>query len=102
MAPATGISWMMVLLLVLTLTTTLLLAAYFLFVRKQRSDPSCGNCGYAARGISTLTCPECGSDLREVGIVRHQPSRFPMFVTFLVASIIVLCAVAFAMALLIS
>ncbi len=30
--------------------------------------PSCGRCGYPARGISTLQCPECGADLREVGI----------------------------------
>ncbi len=36
---------------------------------KQKSDPVCGKCGYIVRGISTLTCPECGSDLREVGII---------------------------------
>lgn len=29
----------------------------------------CGGCGYCVRGIEGLTCPECGSDLREVGIV---------------------------------
>jgi hypothetical protein len=33
------------------------------------ADPTCGQCGYCVRGISTLTCPECGSDLREVGII---------------------------------
>ena len=32
------------------------------------ADPRCGQCGYIARGIASLTCPECGSDLREVGI----------------------------------
>lgn len=31
-------------------------------------DPTCGRCGYIVRGVSQLTCPECGSDLREVGI----------------------------------
>lgn len=31
--------------------------------------PRCGACGYAVRGVKTLTCPECGSDLREAGIV---------------------------------
>ncbi|MEX0654989.1 MAG: hypothetical protein WD534_07455 [Phycisphaeraceae bacterium] len=31
--------------------------------------PSCGKCGYAARGVQSLACPECGADLREVGIV---------------------------------
>lgn len=33
------------------------------------SEPSCGRCGYCVRGIPGLTCPECGADLREVGIV---------------------------------
>lgn len=32
------------------------------------TEPACGNCGYCVRGISELICPECGSDLREVGI----------------------------------
>jgi hypothetical protein len=32
------------------------------------ADPRCGQCGYIVRGIASLTCPECGSDLREVGI----------------------------------
>ena len=30
--------------------------------------PSCRACGYAVRGLPSFTCPECGSDLREVGI----------------------------------
>ena len=32
------------------------------------SEPSCNACGYAVRGLPSFTCPECGSDLREVGI----------------------------------
>jgi hypothetical protein len=32
------------------------------------SEPSCGKCGYLVKGLTGLTCPECGSDLREVGI----------------------------------
>lgn len=35
---------------------------------------SCGQCGYAARGLSGTSCPECGADLREVGI---RPSGNP-------------------------
>jgi hypothetical protein len=31
--------------------------------------PRCGKCGYSVLGLPTTTCPECGSDLREVGIV---------------------------------
>lgn len=30
--------------------------------------PSCGSCGYAVEGLETLSCPECGCDLRQVGI----------------------------------
>jgi hypothetical protein len=30
----------------------------------------CGKCGYDVSGLPTFTCPECGSDLRQVGIVR--------------------------------
>jgi hypothetical protein len=45
--------------------------ATLLFARPKgaRLDPSCGKCGYLVRGLSTFICPECGSDLREVGIV---------------------------------
>ena len=31
--------------------------------------PACGSCGHAVRGIAGLTCPACGGDLREVGII---------------------------------
>ena len=31
--------------------------------------PRCGECGYPARDLPSFTCPECGSDLRAVGIV---------------------------------
>jgi hypothetical protein len=42
----------------------------------RTDDPACGNCGYCVRGISALLCPECGADLREVGIIApnaHHP-----------------------------
>ena len=38
------------------------------------TEPACGRCGYPARGLTTFICPECGSDLREVGI-RTQAMR---------------------------
>jgi hypothetical protein len=44
---------------------------------RVRADPVCGHCGYCVRGISALTCPECGSDLREVGILAPN-MRVPM------------------------
>ena len=30
--------------------------------------PACGRCGYPVKGLTALNCPECGGDLREVGI----------------------------------
>lgn len=36
--------------------------------RKQAGEPVCGRCGYRVKGLPTFICPECGSDLREVGI----------------------------------
>lgn len=35
---------------------------------ETNTEPRCGQCGYVVRGIMSLTCPECGGDLREVGI----------------------------------
>ena len=37
--------------------------------RKLGDLPVCGQCGYGTRGLTGLACPECGADLREVGIV---------------------------------
>ena len=36
------------------------------------NEMSCGGCGYAVRGLEALNCPECGADLRMVGINRGQ------------------------------
>jgi hypothetical protein len=33
-------------------------------------EPSCGRCGYIVTGLPSHVCPECGSDLRTVGVVR--------------------------------
>lgn len=48
--------------------------------RQGRAAPSsdgavCGGCGYSVRGVSELWCPECGADLREVGIEPPRASR---------------------------
>jgi hypothetical protein len=37
--------------------------------RGRVTEPSCGACGYCVRGLESLVCPECGGDLREVGIL---------------------------------
>ncbi len=49
---------------------------------KPESDTSvdahsfCGKCGYSVRGLTTFQCPECGSDLRKVGITPTVSSRW--------------------------
>ena len=50
--------------------------AYIHLLKPKRagSTANCGQCGYAARGLESFECPECGADLREVGIV---PPRTP-------------------------
>ncbi|MEA2711092.1 MAG: hypothetical protein QOF78_3693 [Phycisphaerales bacterium] len=49
--------------------------------KPPNADPACGKCGYCVRGLAELTCPECGSDLREVGILApglRKPTSTPM------------------------
>ena len=43
--------------------------------RRRVAEPSCGRCGYSVRGLASFNCPECGSDLREVGIVTPAMGR---------------------------
>ena len=57
-----------------------------LWLRRRRSaasQPACGRCGYFVTGLSGTVCPECGSDLRTVGVVapgdaRHAPTRLQL------------------------
>src|SRR5258706_6017168 len=41
------------------------------------TETECGKCGYRVTGLPTFQCPECGMDLREVGIVTREvvPAR---------------------------
>jgi len=43
--------------------------------RQKVRVPSCGSCGYAVRALEVMTCPECGSDLREVGIITPRSTE---------------------------
>jgi hypothetical protein len=43
--------------------------------RGTDAEPACGRCGYLIHPGSRRRCPECGSDLAEVGVV--TPSTFP-------------------------
>jgi ribosomal protein L34E len=53
----------------------LIVGVSILVVRRRKTKPVCGACGYAVAGLEALKCPECGSDLREVGIKGGRPRR---------------------------
>lgn len=50
--------------------------------RKAVRVPSCGACGYAVAGLDALRCPECGADLREVGIATPGNTSSPFLRVF--------------------
>jgi hypothetical protein len=62
------VSWLLCLVVAVVLVAVLVA----LIARRAKAgvtQPACGKCGYAVQGLPTFTCPECGSDLRAVGIV---------------------------------
>ena len=68
-----------------TLLAALLWAVWQTRRRSRTSEPACGRCGYFVTGLSGTVCPECGSDLRAVGVVapgdaRQAPTRFRLAV----------------------
>ena len=77
----------------LAVIAALLSVALWSHARGQRTDgdaATCGSCGYLMRSISSFECPECGADLREVGMTpsRHSPNRNQT-----IAALIVFCVV---------
>ncbi|QQE13035.1 hypothetical protein JD969_06130 [Planctomycetota bacterium] len=40
--------------------------------KAEGGEASCGHCGYIVLGLERLICPECGNDLREVGIEKPR------------------------------
>ena len=59
---------------------------------KGNGEMSCGACGYAVRGLEALNCPECGADLRTVGINRPKggAGRTAGIVITIVTSLLIL------------
>lgn len=81
---------MLIPILVLCLAVASSLGLIYLWYRvfKQRTGsglPVCGQCGYAVRGLGGLVCPECGADLREVGIVTPGRSGRVIPIVFIIA-----------------
>jgi len=67
---------LLLLLVLLLLLAAGLISGIILWLRGgwSRGDGqmACGSCAYPVNGLSALNCPECGADLREVGI---NPSK---------------------------
>ncbi|MFI4861330.1 MAG: hypothetical protein ACIAXF_11680 [Phycisphaerales bacterium JB063] len=70
MAAAAAVSLLMVLVLVLLLVGLGTGIALWLTAGKPHAhgEMACGGCGYSVRGLEQMQCPECGADLRTVGI----------------------------------
>lgn len=69
------------------------LVATFVRWRDRIRQPCCGNCRYPVEGLSTFTCPECGADLRGVGILapgmrpKHRIFIAEMFAAWAVVAV---------------
>ena len=62
-------------------------AAIHIRARKLRGDLArCGRCGYAVAALTRMVCPECGSDLRDVGIVPASKGALQMFLLLAIPS----------------
>ncbi len=72
-------SWLLVTFVILLILFGRGLTRGIRLSRDNRSvtHPECGHCGYDVRGLPTFICPECGRDLREVGILTPGTFRPP-------------------------
>ncbi|XAL99772.1 hypothetical protein OT109_00025 [Phycisphaeraceae bacterium D3-23] len=70
MAAAATVSLIMMLVLALVVAGLITGLVLWLTAGKPRPDGemACGGCGYSVRGLEQFNCPECGADLRAVGI----------------------------------
>lgn len=68
---------MLVLLIPISLGVLMLRATIRGKVVRSFAEPRCRRCGYIVRGLPGHICPECGSDLRRIGIIRRG-ARVPL------------------------
>ena len=89
-----GIFFLLVMLLVLIGVPSVAgLTVWLLARRSGTGEQSCGKCGYSVRHLTTFNCPECGADLREVGI-RRQSGKGPVMIaaaTGVFVMVVLLC-----------
>jgi rRNA maturation endonuclease Nob1 len=62
------ILWMVITAVVGVVVKAILRGAEADGVRALAPEPRCGACGYIVKGLPGRVCPECGSDLRVVGV----------------------------------
>lgn len=84
-----------VVLLVLAICLLGLVPLWYLALRRRAAVPECGQCGYHVAGLSTMSCPECGGDFREVGITTPRsrlmhPLLFVLLWTILLAPVAII------------
>jgi hypothetical protein len=86
---AAGASFLLLVLLLVALIVGVVVVVLLAASRRKRvAQPSCGACRYPVAGLEVLRCPECGADLRTVGILtpaNSGPSR-RMIATLLVVA----------------
>ena len=83
---------LLILAAVVTLGLGLLIWGLMLMRRQKMGTEggTCGKCGYMVKGLSVLDCPECGADLREVGIVPAKSGNRGIGIAMMVAGALVL------------
>jgi len=71
MSSAISFLELLILLLVLAMIVGGIACIIIGVILRKKTNPdggACGKCGYSVNQLETMTCPECGADLREVGI----------------------------------
>jgi len=59
---------LLVALVVMAAGIACVIAGVILYNKSTGSTGICGKCGYSVNQLQSMTCPECGADLREAGI----------------------------------
>src|SRR5947209_9785973 len=64
-----------------------IVTCWLMLRRKRGKVPGrCGKCARNVTGSTSLTCPECGADLRAVGIMQGEPGLKPSKLAVMLAA----------------
>lgn len=98
-SPAIGIGFLMLVVILGAIGVSIVAAIVRWRDRVRR--PCCGECRYPVEGLTTFTCPECGKDLREAGILvpgvrpRHRIHVAELLAAWS-ATVVLLCMISIA------